>query len=183
MRAASGSAERENNVGSLATGDGKRDTGNVLRETGLRARWIGTVLSGKTGYNRHVRQLESLDAWKVAQELAYKAYVLTLNPGLKGHFALLDQIRRAAISIPANMAEGYALSTTAQFVRCLRIALGSASELRSHLSLLQRLRLTPETDVTQGIDLSNRTISMLVGLLRKLNRHGRVPCPVSRVPT
>src|SRR3989442_6986891 len=76
MRAASGSAERENNVGSLDTGHGKRDAGNALAETGLRPRWIGTLPSGKAAYNRHVRQLESLDAWKVAQELAYKAYVL-----------------------------------------------------------------------------------------------------------
>jgi four helix bundle protein len=129
-----------------------------------------------------MKQLESLDAWRVAQELAHRAYILTLSPVLRGHFALLDQIRRAGISIPANIAEGYALGTTPQFIRCLRIALGSTSELRSHLSLLQRLRLIPDAELRDAIDLSGRTIAMLVGLLRKLNRHGRVPCPVSRVP-
>src|SRR5881392_3367852 len=151
------------------TGKGKRETGNVLRENVSGPQHTGTEECVTRFYLGPMRQLEQLDAWRVAQELAETAYRLTMTSPLDRHFGLMDQIRRAAISIPANMAEGYALSTTAQFVRCLRIALGSASELRSHLSLLQRLRLTPETDVTQGIDLSNRTISMLVGLLRKLN--------------
>jgi len=86
-----------------------------------------------------VRQLEALDVWRGALDLAEVAYRLTMEAPLQRHFALVDQVRRAAISIPANIAEGYALSTTMQFVRCLRISLGSASELRSHLELIRRL--------------------------------------------
>jgi four helix bundle protein len=56
-----------------------------------------------------VKQLESLDDYRIAQELATNAYHLTLAPPLSKHFALSDQIRRAAISVPANIAEGYAL--------------------------------------------------------------------------
>src|SRR2546422_7737778 len=76
----------------------------------------------------------------------FLSYRLTLEPPLSRHYSLSDQIRRAAPSIPANIAEGYGLATRPQFVRCLRIALGSANELRTrseeHTSELQsRLHL------------------------------------------
>jgi hypothetical protein len=53
-----------------------------------------------------VKKLQRLDAWRTAQELAYQAYLLTLAPPLSKHFALIDQVRRAALSVPANIAEG-----------------------------------------------------------------------------
>jgi four helix bundle protein len=81
---------------------------------------------------------------------------------------LADQIRRAAISIPANIAEGYALGTTLQFIRCLRISLGSAAELRSHLDVTKKLELADSSQIEITIDLSVRVIAIVVGLLRKL---------------
>ena len=117
-----------------------------------------------------VSKLERLDAWRVAQDLAYAAYLLTLSPQLSKHFALIDQIRRAALSVPANIAEGYALGTTPQFLRGLKIALGSNTELYSHLAVLARLELVPTNDVHAVIDLCNRVIAMTIGLIRKLSR-------------
>jgi four helix bundle protein len=130
-----------------------------------------------------MKQLESLDAYRTAQELATKAYGLTLTPTLRTHFALIDQIRRAAISVPANIAEGYALATTPQFIRCLRISLGSAAELRSHLDITKRLGLADSRDVDSTIALTMRVIAILVGLLKKLdrNRRARFSFPVARV--
>jgi len=117
-----------------------------------------------------VRKLDTLDAWRCAQDTARSAYLLTMQLPLSKHFALSDQIRRAAISVPANIAEGYALGTTPQFVRCLRIVLGSATELHSHLTLLRALKLAPEEDVAECLHLSDRVIAMVIGLLRKLTR-------------
>src|SRR5207244_10015477 len=88
-----------------------------------------------------MRRLESLEAWRAARQLAVIAYRLTLEPPLSRHFSLADQIRRAAPSVPANVAEGYGLATRPQFVRCLRIALGSAMELRTHLEIVMDLSL------------------------------------------
>jgi four helix bundle protein len=132
-----------------------------------------------------MRQLESFDAWRVAQDLGEAAYRLTMEPPLNQHFRLVDQIRGAAISIPANIAEGYALGTTTQFMRCLRISLGSAAELRSHLELTHRLKLADREQTAKGITLCMRVIAILVGLLRKLGRNtgSRFPFPVSRFPT
>lgn len=117
-----------------------------------------------------MRQLEKFDAWRLAHDLAAAAYGLTLEQPLCRHFALIDQIRRAAISIPANIAEGYALATRPQFVRCLRISLGSAAELSSHLRLVERLALAHRAALREARELCARTISVIVGLLRKLSR-------------
>ena len=70
----------------------------------------------------------SLEAWKVARRLS-----LTVLEQTDDHYhpkarTLFDQLRRAAVSIEANIVEGYALQTPAQFRRHLRIALGSAAE-------------------------------------------------------
>src|SRR6266571_620522 len=184
MRAARGSAEREKRVGS-DTGNGKWETGNERHEKSTTSRNRGTNHSRAPTYVRLVRQLEALDVWRGALDLAEVAYRLTMEAPLQRHFALVDQVRRAAISIPANIAEGYALSTTMQFVRCLRISLGSASELRSHLELIRRLNLAQAVPTAQAAVLCVRVISMLVGLLRALARRtgARFPFPVSRVPT
>jgi four helix bundle protein len=115
-----------------------------------------------------MNQLESLHAYKIAQDLAASAYGLTLAAPLNKHFGLADQIRRAAISIPANIAEGYALGTTLQFIRCLRISLGLAAELRSHLDVTKKLNLADSTEIDMTIELSVRVIAIVVGLLRKL---------------
>ena len=80
-----------------------------------------------------VKRLDSLECWKVARRLAGAAYRLTLDSPLSRHYSFADQIRRAAPSIPANIAEGYSLATRPQLVHCLRIALGSATELRTML--------------------------------------------------
>ena len=96
-----------------------------------------------------VKRLASLKAWTCGKTVARSAYKLTLDDPLRRHFGLADQIRRAAAAIPANIAEGYALATTPQFVRCLRIALGSATELLTHLELVQDLSLAAAQPVEQ----------------------------------
>jgi four helix bundle protein len=96
------------------------------------------------------------------------AYLLSRAPTLSEHIAIVDQIRRAAVSIPANIAEGYALGTTPQFIRCLKIALGSSTELLTHLTLLETLDLVPKTELQPCIELCDRVVAMIIGLIRKL---------------
>ncbi len=129
-----------------------------------------------------MRNLESFDAWKCSRALARAAYTLTTRAPLCRHFVLVDQIRRAAVSIPANIAEGYALGTTPQFLRCLRIALGSAAELQPHLDLVCFMKLAPEGEVRELVALCDRVLTIILGLIRKLaaKHHSRLPSPVSR---
>ncbi|PYP74115.1 MAG: four helix bundle protein [Gemmatimonadetes bacterium] len=144
-----------------------RDAGCVRQSNPL-LRDSGTLSLVPRRYLSAMRRLQKLDTWRGAQELARAAYLLTTTPTVSKHFALVDQIRRAAISIPANIAEGYALGTTAQFVRCLKIALGSSTELLSHLTLLKSLGLMPETELQPCIDLCERVVAMTIGLIRRL---------------
>jgi len=75
-------------------------------------------LVGLRHYVTFMHKLGSLEAWNRSRQLSRIAYRLTLDGKLAKHFGLADQIRRAAAAIPANIAEGYALATTPQFIRC-----------------------------------------------------------------
>jgi len=68
----------------------------------------------------------------------------------------------------SDIAEGYALGSTPQFVRCLKIALGSSTELLSHLTLLKSLGLIPEAELQPCIELCDRVVAMTIGLIRRL---------------
>ena len=115
-----------------------------------------------------MQKLKSLEAWNQGRTLARLAYELTLEPPLSRHFRLADQIRGSAPAIPANIAEGYALSTTPQFIRCLRIALGSAMELSTQLELVELFHLAPADRAADAVKLCNRVIALLIGLIRRL---------------
>jgi len=65
------------------------------------------------------------------------------------------------------VAEGYGLATKPQFVRCLRIALGSAMELRTHLEIVQELELSAKP-VTDALQRCERLIGLIIGLIRSL---------------
>ena len=129
-----------------------------------------------------MKQLETLEAWKSAERIAREAYSLTLKHPLQRHFGLADQIRRAAVSVPANIVEGYALGTTAQFVRFLKIALGSAAELQCHLRIAKDLELCNASGAESAIRGCERSIKLLVGLIRTLQGRlyqSRIPNPQS----
>ena len=115
-----------------------------------------------------MRRLDSLEAWRQGRNLAREAYRQTLSGPLRNHFSLCAQIRRAAASIPANIAEGYALSTTPQFLRCLRVTLGSATELVTHLELAVDMDLIHPQAGKEIVATCDREIGLLIGLLRKL---------------
>ncbi len=119
-------------------------------------------------YSGSMKQLQSLEAWRVARRMASTSYRLTLDTRLRTHMALSDQIRRAAISVPANIAEGYALGTTSQWIRMNRVALGSAVELRTHLELLRDLELVDPGEVDRVLADTTQVVRLLVGLLKRL---------------
>ena len=115
-----------------------------------------------------MRRFKELEVWKTARSLSSSAYHLTLVEPLSGHFELRNQIRRAAISIPANLAEGYGLGTRPQLVRCMRIALGSAYELNTHLELVRDIGICETDELDRVIAVCSREIGLLIGTLRGL---------------
>jgi four helix bundle protein len=115
-----------------------------------------------------MRSPERLDAYVLARELAVGTYRLTRVPPLVRHPVLSDQIARATVSIPANIAEAFALGTPRQLVRGIRIAFGSAVELKTHLWIASRVEALPSDDRSRNVDADvERVTSMLIGLLKR----------------
>ncbi len=80
-----------------------------------------------------IKRFQDLECWQVARGFLKTIYTLTNNDAFKKDFALKDQIRRASISIMANIAEGFSRNSDKEFLRFLDISRGSLSETLSHL--------------------------------------------------
>ena len=115
-----------------------------------------------------IESYKDLDVWKVAMTLAQESYLLTARFPKDEVYGMTAQIRRAAVSIPANIAEGYGRDQTGSFVQFLRIAQGSARELETHLILAERIRLVDQQVVAPLQELCERVSKMLRSLVRSL---------------
>jgi len=113
-----------------------------------------------------IRTFRDLIAWQRAMELAQGVYQVTVRMPNDERFGLTDQMRRAAVSIPSNIAEGYARQSTTDYIRYLRMARGSLAELMTQHELAANLKMLP---VNQDmIDLLAETDRVLQGLIRSL---------------
>ena len=83
--------------------------------------------------SKKIERFEDFIAWQKARQLSRKIYQATNLPGFSRDFALKDQIRRSAISIMSNIAEGFERGRAAEFHQFLSIAKASCAELRSQL--------------------------------------------------
>jgi len=75
--------------------------------------------------------LEDLPIWKSAKDIAIEVYQITAKSDFKRDYSLVDQMRRSAVSVSSNIAEGYERGTKKEFIYFLYIAKGSLGELRS----------------------------------------------------
>jgi len=80
-----------------------------------------------------IEKFEDIEAWKEARKMVNRIYKVCSVNVFKRDFSLADQMKRAAVSIMANIAEGYARNGNKEFIRFLFIAKSSAAELQSHL--------------------------------------------------
>ncbi len=85
-----------------------------------------------------------LFAWQKAMDLVESVYRATRDWPKEEMYGLTNQVRRAVISVPANMAEGQGRNSTKDFARFLAIAMGSLYEVETHISIAQRLRYVDE---------------------------------------
>ena len=106
---------------------------------------------------------EDLKVWQLARELVLAAYQLTNSQVFGRDHALRDQIRRAAVSSMANIAEGFERGSNRDFVRFLYMARGSAGEVRSHLYVARDL------DYITGMEFE-RMASRVIGLSKGVFR-------------
>lgn len=100
-------------------------------------------------------------------ELVYRA---TRTFPREEQFGLTSQIRRSAVSVPANIAEGYGRSSKPHFANFCRIAQGSLYELRTELEVAARTGIAAKEEMQPLMDLAERLSRMLDGFIRSLNQ-------------
>jgi four helix bundle protein len=108
----------------------------------------------------------------VGIEIAKAAYIVTRAFPREEMFTLTSQIRRAAASIPANIAEGHGRESTGDFVRFLRMSQGSLKELETHLYIAESVGIVAESALVDVRDLCDREGRMLRALIRSLGAEG-----------
>lgn len=115
-------------------------------------------------------------------DLAVECYALTKGFPKEEMFGLTSQIRRAASSVAANVAEGYGRDSAGQYVNFLRTAQGSLKELETHVLLSMRIGLVADTRADAILVKSEGVGKMLRGLIRSIQRSSN-PTAEARLPT
>ena len=126
------------------------------------------MVDGKTLETKgwQLSDYKELEAWQIAMDLAQEVYRLTRDFPKEEIYGLTNQIRRAAVSIPSNLAEGAARAGNKEFLHFLHVARGSASELETQLFLAIKLDyLRASVDLLALLSSTRRLIN---GLIRSL---------------
>ena len=118
-----------------------------------------------------MNRFEDLDCWKIARELSREIYSLTKSGEFSRDYGLKDQIRRAAVSVMTNIAEGFERSSNKDFARFLYIAKGSAGEVRSLLYVAMDQNYITEDDFQNNRAACLRSSKIIYGLIKHLQKH------------
>ena len=116
-----------------------------------------------------MRNYRDLQVWQKAMKLAEDIYRTTESFPSRETYALANQLQRAAVSIPSNIAEGHARGTTKDYLRFISIARGSLAEAETQLELAQRLGYIQTHELESLLSETNEIGRMLHGLRTSLN--------------
>jgi four helix bundle protein len=117
-----------------------------------------------------ISSYRDLHVWQKAVELVTDCYRISSKFPPDERFGLTSQLRRAAVSVPANIAEGHGRGTTKSFIHFLWIANGSLAELETHILIAERLGFVTREDTRPAFDAMLTIGRMLTGLRRSLSK-------------
>jgi four helix bundle protein len=118
---------------------------------------------------KRVTQFRDLTSWQRAVDLVLECYRLAQRMPSMERFALCDQLRRAAVSVPANIAEGHGRRAAHRdFARFLQIAHGSLMEVETYVVIVERLRYFTPEELAPVRDLAAHVGRLLNGLRRRV---------------
>ena len=115
-----------------------------------------------------ISRFEEIEAWQYARELTKQIYQLSALGEFSRDFGLRDQIRRAAVSIMSNIAEGFESQTQSLFIKYLGIAKASAGEVRSQLYIASDLGYLSPEDLKNTINLTEKVSRLIFGFIKYL---------------
>ena len=117
---------------------------------------------GQKGYKS--RSYRDLEVWKLSIDFVKKVYQVTHNFPDSEKFGLINQIRRAAVSIPSNIAEGHGRNFTKEFRQFLAISLGSLAELETQLIIAKEIEYLTQNGLDALLSPLDRIRKMIKGL-------------------
>ena len=116
-----------------------------------------------------IKDFKDLVVWQRAMDLVAEVYQVVKKLPKEELYALSDQIRRAVISIPSNIVEGYGRNSSKEFSHFISIAKGSKSELETQLLLCVKIDYLKESDIQNMMYLIDQVEKMLYSLQKKTN--------------
>jgi four helix bundle protein len=126
--------------------------------------------------NQRIMKIDSyrqLEVWQKAVALVIEIYQITRSFPREELYGLTSQVRRAAVSIPANIAEGWGRNMTRDYVQFLRVARGSLLELETHLVIAKNLKFIEALTLQGSAEQTQEINRMLNGLIRSLEHSAR----------
>jgi four helix bundle protein len=120
-----------------------------------------------------ITRFEEIQAWKTARELTNVVYALTKQGDFSRDYGLRDQIRRAAISILSNIAEGFESRSDVQFIYYLGMARASAGEVRAQLYIALDQKYISSEQFHEAYELSDKTSRQTVNFIKYLETNPR----------
>lgn len=127
----------------------------------------------RRGAMAKVNGFMDLIGWQKSMDLVEEVYRVSASFTADERFGLTAQVRRAAVSIPSNVAEGYGRSTKADYIRFIDIAKGSANEVETQLRIAQRLRFVKVQNSERALAMAVEVQRILRGLGDGLRRSTR----------
>jgi len=118
--------------------------------------------------NRSIQSYRDLDVWQKAIALSVSCYRVTSELPKEELYGMTAQIRRASVSVAANIAEGHGREHTRTFIHFLRISQGSLKELETHLVLVEQIGLLAKERVQPLVTAADEVGRMLRALIRVL---------------
>ena len=115
-----------------------------------------------------IERFEELDSWKTGRELSNLIYDFSDDEPFAGDFGLRDQIRRAAVSVMSNIAEGFNSRTQNVFIDLLGRARASAAEVQSQLYLARDRNYVSDAEFDEAYNLADTASRQIYGLIRYL---------------
>lgn len=120
--------------------------------------------------SKTITTYRDLETWKVSMDLSELVYELTDGFPVKEQYGLTSQLRRAAVSIPSNIAEGQGRRGSKELLHHLSIAKGSLCELETQVILAVRLKFMTKSDGEKLWNKSQEVGKLLNGLIRSLRK-------------
>lgn len=120
-----------------------------------------------------ITRFEEIEGWKTARQLTNMIYKLTEQTAFAKDYGLKDQIRRAAVSILSNIAEGFESRTDTQFINFLGHAKGSAGEVRAQLYVAMDLKYISEQQFAEAYEYADKSSRQVARFMTYLEAHPR----------